>query len=168
MKEMMLKAEGNCPYCGRQLINEVKESEKYDWMIRSCVHCGEKYADERYFEPALFHYTPQKMSEETRGKGVVLLAFGGVFLVGTIVAGWGILGEPFTLRKLLWISTGLMLFGIWYLIIPFFKKEKEKYEILYGESLLRLQNETYIQDLLNAGYEVPQDVLDDLKFVKQS
>jgi len=162
----MLRADGKCPYCKVVLADVVRDEEKYDWMIRSCGRCGKKYADDRYFEPALFHYTPQKMREAKVSTGWAAIVFGLVFLAGTIFAGWGFLGDPFCLDKLLLISVGLCLVGVYFLVRTILPKEREKYEILYGESLLRLQNAEYVQDLLDAGYEVPQDVLDDLRFVK--
>lgn len=157
----MQQTHGKCPYCGKGIsLNYVEREWKYGSPIRVCKKCKQKYIDKRYHEIAVEGINPDafNMKRVWFGLliGVIALIVSAIFNTLTILLGGyyhttmmgigliGILMIICMLVELISIKTGL---------------KQHKLEKVTIESVNRLQNKEYANELASVGYNVPEKYL---------
>lgn len=165
---MIQKANRMCPYCGKEILGFHEKDWKYGSPIRICKRCRKKYLDLRYHEIAIDGIAPGtlnvKQSAKTLffGLAIMFISIMAIIFI-SIIINLGIV----TLRghyyiMLIFLSLiGLLV--VLFMLIDIIRIKtgiKERHlEKLKMESEKRLQDPSYIQELLNAGIQVPDNYI---------
>ncbi|MEE1281164.1 MAG: hypothetical protein UHK60_02775 [Acutalibacteraceae bacterium] len=152
---------GKCPHCGKDIaLNYLEREWKYGSPIRVCKKCNQKYLDKRYHEITVEGINPDSFNMR---RIKFSLLFGVVFLlVSVLFNAYTILlkGYYHTSMVLLGLG-GIMLIG--YTLVDFIRiktgAKQRSLEKVTIESVKRLQNKEYAQELASLGYNVPEKYL---------
>ena len=158
---MMLKANKRCPYCGKEIIGFNEDAWEYGRPVRRCKRCKKKYIDPRYHEIAIDGINPDAYNIRRSVIGMLIglacvmitalvnlcfVYFNGCYSLKLVFAGFmGVVLAVILMVDVIRIKTGI----------------KERHlEKLRRESEQRLQQMDYVQELINAGIEVPEKYLE--------
>lgn len=156
----MLKTDGNCPHCGKKLMNYDEREWKYGSPIQVCKKCGKRYIDGRYHEIVIEGIAPDAMSVK---KDLVYIAV--LFVIAVASVGINFISIILTGKyslKLAFLPV-ICLIGLVFMLIDIIRiktgAKERRFKVLREESYQRLKNKTYAYELSEAGYNVPQEYL---------
>ena len=151
-----------CPGCGKKLFSFEQRAVIYESPLKTCKKCGTAYLDPRCHEMAAegvpddsFRISPS----------VVAMVIGALILWrGIHLAGMQQLGMPdfmqwFLPTVFILFGSGIILWGIFDIIMIKTGKKADKLKKKYDESLERLSNVSYARALAQMGYPVPERFL---------
>lgn len=160
MSTDILHADGECPYCYTKISCYLKNEYKFGSPIRSCKKCGKSYVDSRYHEIAIDGFPQWELSLKFNVKriliGIVIFIIGFLFLYFErnhlgfyhlsyyIIMFMGVLVVIFSLVDIIRIITGA---------------KAKKFENLRIQSVERLNDKGYVQQLISIGYRIPNEFL---------
>ncbi len=159
MQTNILRAEGNCPYCGAKILFYYDNEWRYGSPVRNCKKCGKKYVDERYHEIVVEGIEPGALS--IKYNGVKILIMFGIFLVSFLVYYYQVSHGKNGLSFCVLMAVALL--GILIFLADSIRilagAKGKKLEKLRKESVKRLQNWSYAKELESLGYPVPEEYL---------
>ncbi|MBR1724584.1 MAG: hypothetical protein IJ723_06160 [Ruminococcus sp.] len=149
-------SEMNCPHCGK-MNRESCNSYMYGSPIRVCKHCGQKYLDRRYTEPAIQGFDTRTTNSALYKK--MAPVFAGLMVLA-------ILWNRYTVTHLGYYTTYQILFiflgavGTIGCIVQYIRittgLAAKSNELYLAESEERLKDPQYVADLIANGYNVPE------------
>lgn len=156
----ILRAEGNCPYCGAKILFYYEGEWRYGSPVRNCRKCGEKYVDERYHEIVVEGIEPSALS--IKYNGIKMLIMSGIFLISFLIHYYEVShGNTYNLSFCVLMVVALL--GILIFLADSIRilvgAKAKKLERLRKESVKRLQIWSYAKELESLGYSVPEEYL---------
>ena len=156
----MQRTNGTCPYCGAGIFNYDEREWNYGSPIRTCNKCGEKYIDEIYHEIAIEGIAPDALSVR---KSVVAMLTGLFCLFVSIVFTYATIRWRgyYSLKAVFIGIIGLILVICMLIDIILIKSgaKEKRFARLREESVQRLRDRNYANELAEAGYNVPEEYL---------
>ncbi len=160
MYKNILRAEGNCPYCGAKILFYYDKEWRYGSPVRNCKKCGKKYVDERYHEIVVEGIEPGALSIKRNGIGMLIML--GIFLVSFLIHFYQV-NQKSTYDLTFCAFMVIALLGILLFVIDSIRiltgTKVKKLERLREQSVKRLQNWSYAKELEALGYPVPEEYL---------
>lgn len=152
----MQRTNGTCPYCGAGIFNYDEREWNYGSPIRICNKCGEKYIDERFHEIAIEGIAPDALSVR---KSVVAMLTGLFCVLASIVFTY--MTGYYSLKSVFIGIIGLIMVICMLIDIILIKSgaKEKRFARLREESVQRLRDRNYANELAEAGYNVPGEYL---------
>lgn len=155
----MAYSEFNCPHCGNK-NRETCNKWMYGSPIRICKSCGKKYVDKRYREVAIQGFDKRSVNELFYLKGALFFLALMIICLAVLWSTANFLG--FYSLKGVFCAVGCAIgcvgCGVMYLRIKLGIETKDNDKLL-KESEERLKDKAYVQELIDAGYDIPEKYL---------
>lgn len=162
MQTKMLHTHGTCPYCGTKIFPYAAEEWLYGSPIRTCKKCSKNYVDNRYHEIAVEGIAPNTLSAKRNIIGIFI--FLGIFLIAFLIHYYEMHFQNYY-HPLYYGIMGIAAVGIIIMIVDLIRiisgAKAKKLEKLRGESVKRLQDKNYAQELFSIGYCIPEEYFSD-------
>lgn len=144
-----------CKACGKTLLKYEAYEKKYKSPLSRCSKCGQEYIDPRCQEMAV---TGIPESEFKTTRCLIMLVVGALILWRAIhLYGVKMLGMPDSMQ--MFLPTIFLLLGagcILAAVVDFIRIKSglkaKKYQKLFDESRMRMQDEGYVEKLRRYGY----------------
>lgn len=160
MNSTIPQTKGFCPHCNKKISGYVDNKYMYGSPVKTCKKCNGVYLDPNYHEIAIDGFPSGELSIKRGIKSALMGA--GIFLVCAIIFVCELL---FSERVHIYPPI-LAIGGIFIIITSIVDIIKIKsgaktneMERLRAESILRLKNPLYAQQLRDIGYNVPAEFL---------
>ena len=180
----MMQTNGACPHCGKKIFHYNQKQWKYGSPIQTCKYCNGKYIDKRYHEMAIDGVAPDILVMKgaigwlLAGLSTVVIGFIFIFsesqstyrdsfslvmIDAKCAVVFGVLMAIYNIVDIIKIKTGKkdseLIQSREEALNVAMKMNSKRFIRLSGESYKRLQDKSYANELVDAGYFVPEKYL---------